>query len=200
MNTELAEIMNSIEVLKGKSPYIKTYEKNTIKILKGQGSIIGEKDKLHLDFLKESNGLSLLDYCFWGFKNSHLYPTNIYDEMNFFWSKENMATFKFWCFAGNSAGERFGYINKKNSYGNHFIAYYSQLNPNYLQLIASNFNIFIVKFISDIDKQVNSDNSSLDIENYFFMDSEKLTDNDKELSEFIALNHGQSIVSFSQLS
>lgn len=188
MQITLELIIKKINQLTTKSKYIKLYEENPLKILRGQGKIIGDIDELHLNFLKKTNGLSLLDVCFLGFKNTRLYPANIYDEMSYLWSKDCTTTLVFWCIAGNSVGEYFGYISKRNHNREHYIAYYNENKPGNIKIVSSNFNIFIYKLLLNVEEEITRDPNILEIENYFFDSKERLVQYDPELSDYVLKN------------
>ena len=58
-------IINHIEKLSKTSKYIKLYRNfDTKVILRNMGKITGEVDKQYIRFLMETNGASILDYCF----------------------------------------------------------------------------------------------------------------------------------------
>ena len=181
-----SNILDRINKLSMSSPYIKKYSSNPANILKGMGNIIGEIDKQHIEFLKLTNGASILDYCFLGFKNPNLYPRNIYEEMLEVWHNNPLTSNIFWCIAGNSIGEYFGYIPKKDSKGNHFIAYFTNKNPDEIILVSSSFNIFINKFIDAVFDRIIEDNEALDIDYSFFLDINKITMNDVELDAYLS--------------
>jgi hypothetical protein len=181
-----SNILDRINELSVRTPYIKKYSSNPVNILKGMGNIIGEIDKQHIEFLKLTNGASILDYCFWGFKNPNLYPRNIYEEMLEVWHNNPLTSNFFWCIAGNSIGEYFGYIPKKDSEGNHFIAYFTNKTPDKLILVSSSFNIFINKFIDAVSDRIREDNESLDIDYSFFLDINRIASNDIELGIYLS--------------
>ncbi|NEN75793.1 SMI1/KNR4 family protein [Pelistega sp. NLN82] len=178
-------ILSKIDKLSLKSKYVKKYPSDPIKIIKGVGNITGEINKQHVDFLKKTNGASILDYCFWGIKNSNLFPRNIYDEMSNVWYKNPLTSLSFWCIAGNSAGEYFGYIPQKDSKGNHFIAYLNKISSSEIHLVSSSFNIFMSKFLDEVSIKISDDEESLDIDYSFFLDSHKIAKDDDELMIYL---------------
>ena len=97
------------------SRYITLYPLNDNKtIMKHIGKIPGEIDAEYLEFLKITNGASILDYCFFGLKNSKL-GINVYNLMMDLWYGDNLLASIFWGVTGTSTGEYFGYLNKKMS-------------------------------------------------------------------------------------
>ncbi|VEI57046.1 Uncharacterised protein [Pasteurella multocida] len=158
------KFLSKINEISLKSKYIKTYHSDVVNVMKGIGRITGETDKQYIEFLKLTNGMSILDYCFWGIKNSRLYPKNIYDEILYLWSKHNLTSLYFWCVAGNSEGEYFGYIPIKDDKGNHFIAYFNESHPEQLIILSSSFEKFLESFFSVISTSLNKDCDLLNID------------------------------------
>lgn len=191
MNKE--QLLSKINELSSKTELVKIYPSTPINVIKGMGRIIGETDKQHIDFLKIVNGMSILDYCFWGFKNPKLEPRNIYEEMMNVWHKHNFTTFNFWCIAGNSVGEYFGYISKKSSDSNHFIAYLNENNPEEIIVISSSFNIFLEKFIFSSLEALKKDSETLDIDYSIFFDQNKKIIGDIELKNYLEDNKSDII-------
>lgn len=183
MNKE--NFFSKIKELSSKTKFIKIYPQNKLNVLKGMGNIIGDVDKPHIEFLELVNGMSVLDYCFWGFKNPKTYPRNIYEEMMNVWRECNFTTNNFWCIAGNSVGEYFGYISQKNKDGNHFIGYFNKNNPEVVVIISSSFDIFLEKFLYSALEAIENDNDTLDIEYSIFFDSNKKIINDNELKDYL---------------
>lgn len=105
-------IITNIEKLAKVSPYIKLYKTfGSDVILRNIGKITGEVDKQHIDFLLNTNGASILDYCFLGMKNRKL-GANVYENIRELWQADSLLTFRFWGIVGTSCGENFGYLDK----------------------------------------------------------------------------------------
>lgn len=183
MNKE--KLLSKLNELSSKTEFIKVYPSNQINVMKGIGSIIGDIDRPHIEFLKIVNGMSILDYCFWGFKNPKTYPRNIYEEMMHIWDKYIFTTNHFWCIAGNSIGEYFGYISQKNKDGNHFIGYFNKDNPEKIIIVSSSFDIFLEKFLYATLEALKENNETLDIKYSIFFDSDKKVINDDELKDYL---------------
>ena len=78
-------IIDRIEKLSKLSQYVKLYKNYDAKIiLRNMGKITGEVDKQYISFLMETNGASIMDYCFLGIKNNNL-GMNVYDNMIDLW-------------------------------------------------------------------------------------------------------------------
>lgn len=157
-------------------------------IMRHIGKIPGEIDHEYLCFLKKTNGASILDYCFFGLKNNKL-GSKVYNIMMDLWHGDNLLTLFFWGFSSTSTGEYFGYLNKKNEHGGHYIGYYSSDNPGKVYIIASSFLIFINKFISQIEAEIINDDKLLALQNNdWFMDLGKLIEDDAEIEIYIQHN------------
>ena len=70
------------------------------------------------------------------------------------WQVDNLLTFRFWGVIGTSCGENFGYLDKIDSDGNHFIGYYNTNEPEQVYLVASSFDIFMSKFLKQIENNL----------------------------------------------
>lgn len=178
--------LSKINALSSKTKYLKTYPVNKINLLKGIGRITGETDQQHIDFLNLTNGLSILDYCFWGIKNPRLYPTNIYDEMQFLWGKYYQTALVFWCIAGDEQGGYFGYIPYKNGNGDHFIAYFNENIPDELIIISSSFEKFLANFLALISCELEKDNNILSVDHTQLFDFSIYKD--EELENYLKQN------------
>ena len=180
------EIIDTIKKLSYRTKYIKLYQNYDIKIImKNIGKITVEVDKEYTEFLKYTNGASILDYCFLGLKNREL-GVNLYENITELWQMDNMLTFKFWGIAGTSGGENFGYLDLKNKEGNHFIGYYSPDNLEQVYLAASSFKIFMKKCLKQIEITLELDKEAIyTVDNNWFMDINKLIENDNELKQYI---------------
>lgn len=179
------EIIAHIEELSKLSPYIKLYRNFDPKIiLKHIGKITGEIDRQYVDFLLKTNGASILDYCFLGLKN-HTLGVNVYDNMRELWQSDCLLTFRFWGIVGTSSGENFGYIDEKDSSGNHYIGYYSANEPEHVYLVASSFNIFMDKFLKQVEASLAIDKNAIYIDNDWFLNPQKLIINDIEMDQYL---------------
>ena len=176
------EIIAHIEELSKLSPYIKLYRNFDPKIiLKHIGKITGEIDRQYVDFLLKTNGASILDYCFLGLKNHNL-GMNIYDNMSELWFLDCSLAMRFWGICGTSSGENFGYLDKVDSSGNHYIGYYSTNEPEHVYLVASSFKIFMNKFLQQVESTLTIDKKAIYIDNNdWFLNPQKLIINDIEI-------------------
>ncbi|MCK3836957.1 MULTISPECIES: SMI1/KNR4 family protein [Pseudomonas] len=185
----MKDIVSSIENLSTDPEKIKLFRSyGTMVVLKNMGKVTGGLDKEYMSFLMETNGASILDYCFLGFKNREL-GLNLYENIMDFWQADNSLAMKFWAFAGTSAGDAFGYLDLKNKKGSHFIAYYTPDQPEQVTVISSCFELFMRKFIAEIQILIQASDDSFWIEDNAWMTSQggSLVD-DVELQEFIATN------------
>lgn len=176
-------IIAYIEKLAKISPYIKLYRNfDSNVILRNIGKITGEVDTEYVDFLLKTNGASILDYCFLGLKNRNL-GANVYDNMRELWQFDCLLTFRFWGIVGTSCGEHFGYLDKKDSSGNHYIGYYSANEPEHVYLVASSFNIFVDKFLKQVEATLTIDKNAIYIDNDWFINPQKLIIDDIEMAQ-----------------
>lgn len=185
----MKDIVSSIENLSTDPEKIKLFRSyGTMVVLKNMGKVTGGLDKEYMSFLMETNGASILDYCFLGFKNREL-GLNLYENIMDFWQADNSLAMKFWAFAGTSAGDAFGYLDLKNKKGSHFIAYYTPDQPEQVTVISSCFELFMRKFIAEIQILIQASDDSFWIEDNAWMTSQggSLVD-DVELQEFIVTN------------
>jgi len=182
----MKEIISDIERISGLSKSISLYQNFDIKvIMKNIGKITGEVDKEYVEFLTNTNGASILDYCFLGFKNRAL-GQNVYENIMDLWQQDNLLTFRFWGVIGTSSGENFGYLDKKNKEGNHFIGYYSNENPAHVYMVSSSFKIFMTKFLNQVELALLEDRNAIYlIDNEWFLNPEKLVEDDKEMAIYI---------------
>ncbi|HGU9882722.1 SMI1/KNR4 family protein [Citrobacter freundii] len=178
------------------SNYITLYtcfDKNTV--IKHIGKIPGEIDADYVEFLKGTNGASILDYCFFGVKNNKL-GGNVYNIMTELWLGDNDLALRFWGIAASSTGEYFGYLDKKNKSGGHYIGYYSSDKPGKVYLVASSFSIFMNKFITQIECELSRDSKIIGLNNNdWFMNIKSLITNDSEISDFVNLHKGTEYLS-----
>jgi hypothetical protein len=185
----MKDIISSIENLSTDPEKIKLFKSyGTMVVLKNMGKVTGGLDKEYMSFLMETNGASILDYCFLGFKNREL-GLNLYENIMDFWQADNSLAMKFWAFAGTSAGDAFGYLDLKNKKGSHFIAYYTPDEPEQVTVIASRFELFMRKFIAEIQTLIQTNDDSFWIEDDTWMTSQgEVSVEDDELQEFLATN------------
>ncbi|WP_330209347.1 SMI1/KNR4 family protein [Pseudomonas sp. AM4(2022)] len=185
----MKDIVSSIENLSTDPEKIKLFRSyGTMVVLKNMGKVTGGLDKEYMAFLMETNGASILDYCFLGFKNREL-GLNLYENIMDFWQADNSLAMKFWAFAGTSAGDAFGYLDLKNKKGSHFIAYYTPDQPEQVTVISSCFELFMRKFITEIQILIQANDDSFWIEDNTWMTSlEGSSVDDVELQDFLATN------------
>ena len=176
-------IIAHIEKLAKISPYIKLYRNfNSNVVLRNIGKITGEVDKQYVEFLLKTNGASILDYCFLGLKNSNL-GTNVYDNMRELWQSDCLLTFRFWGIVGTSCGENFGYLDKLDNSGNHYIGYYSVNEPERVHLVASSFSMFMNKFLKQVESALTTNKDAIYINNDWFLNPQKLIIDDSVMAQ-----------------
>ena len=185
----MKDIVSSIENLSTDPEKIKLFRSyGTMVVLKNMGKVTGGLDKEYMAFLMETNGASILDYCFLGFKNREL-GLNLYENVMDFWQADNSLAMKFWAFAGTSAGDAFGYLDLKNKKGSHFIAYYTPDQPEQVTVISSCFELYMRKFITEIQILIQANDDSFWIEDNTWMTSQEGSSvDDVELQDFLATN------------
>ncbi|MCL1916781.1 MAG: SMI1/KNR4 family protein [Peptococcaceae bacterium] len=182
----MKDILDRLKKLSAISAYVQLYEDfdNSV-VLKHMGKITGEIDRPYIDFLMLTNGASVLDYCFFGFKNKNL-GGNLYDNVTDLWRDDNLLTFRFWSCIGDSIGNSFGYLDKKNTSGGHYFGYHSLYSPGKVYLVSSSFSVFMEKFLSQIELAVAKNKNAIGLEgNDWFMDRARLIEHDKEMEAFL---------------
>lgn len=144
-------LVDRLALLAERHPKIKLYRgQGAMVVLKNMGKVTGGLDRQYQAFLTETNGASVLDYCFLGFKNPEL-GLNLYDNIMEMWALDSLLAMKFWAFAGTSTGESFGYLARKNAHGSHFIGLYRESQPETVTVIASSFEYFLAAFIDKVE-------------------------------------------------
>ncbi|HEY5749430.1 MAG TPA: SMI1/KNR4 family protein [Chryseolinea sp.] len=148
--------MNSIEMrlaeLSRRSSQIVLYQDFDFDAtLKRVGQMPVKFDTQLLSFLRFSNGVSIFDYCFMGFKNNQLgidIDENV-EELKF---ATDILTDEFVAFMGTSSSDLFGYLlNMVDAHGNHPIAYNNLNEPRKVFVIASSFEGFMHTFLDDVE-------------------------------------------------
>ncbi|MFR8642126.1 MAG: hypothetical protein ACLVEE_18555 [Phocaeicola vulgatus] len=93
--------------------------------------------------------------------------------------------YAFWGMCGTSSGENFGYLDKVDSSGNHYIGYYSTNEPEHVYLVASSFKIFMNKFLQQVESTLTIDKKAIYIDNNdWFLNPQKLIINDIEMDQY----------------
>jgi hypothetical protein len=149
------------------------------------GKITGEIDNQYIEFLKITNGASILDYCFLGLKNNQL-GINLYENHRELWMTDYNLSQKYWACIGDSAGNTFGYLDKKNEFGDHYFGYYSIYESRKIYLVASSFKIFMDKFLTQIENILKIDPNAIALDNNnWFLEKTELIKNDIEMQKFL---------------
>ena len=111
---------------------------------------------------------------------------NIYDNMSELWFLDCSLAMRFWGICGTSSGENFGYLDKVDSSGNHYIGYYSTNEPEHVYLVASSFKIFMNKFLQQVESTLTIDQKAIYIDNNdWFLNPQKLVINDIEMVQYL---------------
>jgi hypothetical protein len=146
-------ILKKLDELSEKNSQIVLYKKFDIKnTMRGIGKIPGKFDADLLEFLKYTNGASIFDYCFLGFKNARL-GVDIDNFMLEFWPANDLLAARFLSFMITSTNDTFGYlIDLVDQNGKHPVCYYSSDEPGKIYIIGSSFERFMNTFISDVQR------------------------------------------------
>ncbi|HEY5749431.1 MAG TPA: hypothetical protein VIU12_25360 [Chryseolinea sp.] len=150
-------IREKLLALRDKSKLITLYQNFDVnETLKGIGRVPGEFDAQLLDFLKFTNGASILDYGFLGFGHPK-YGLDIDEHIEEMRQAKAMVTREFITFMITSSNDIFGYIRDLvDAQGNHAIAYNSLHRPQKVFVIASSFANFMKTFLNDVDDTLNA--------------------------------------------
>lgn len=182
----MKSIISQIESLSNDTAKVRLYKNDDpLVIFKNAGKVPGGLDKEYMLFLTETNGASIFDYCFLGFKNKNL-GLNLYENVMDFWQADNSLAVKFWAFAGTSFGEAFGYLDLKNKKGSHFIGRYDINQPGKVIIIASSFTLFMIDFINRIKPLADASDECLWINESSWKNSNI---DDIELQELLKINN-----------
>jgi hypothetical protein len=114
------------------------------------GKIPGSFNKQIFDFLKVTNGASILDYCFYGYQNPKL-GLNIEKNSVDYWVTHNHIAGLIIPFMSSSSGQNFGYLIKWTETSNQPIVYFTD-DPRHTTLIASSFDLFLQVFLIDVEE------------------------------------------------
>lgn len=126
-------------------------EEGKRKLMKYIGRIPSRFDRYLLDFLILTNGASILDYCFMGFKNNKLaYSIDEYTLL--FWQENNQFALKAIPFMKTSLNQHFCYWIENDKTDIHIIVYISPTGK--VLPIATNFLKFITTFTEDIETTI----------------------------------------------
>lgn len=187
----MKDVVSRIERLSADREKVRVFrDHGTMVVLKNMGKVTGGLDKEYMSFLMETNGASILDYCFLGFKNREL-GLNLYENVMDFWQADNALAMKFWAFAGTSGGDAFGYLDLKNRKDTHFIGYYTPTERGRITVIASCFELFMDKFLIEIQAAIQADAEAFWIEDDAWMTSQRSSSvDDGEWRDFLATNKG----------
>lgn len=148
------------ELVRAYSNRITLYKNVDLKILmKSIGKVPGKFDSDLLELLKFTNGASILDYCFLGFKNPRL-GVDIDKFMFELWSSHEFTAGRVLGFMITSTSETFGYlIDVVDDKGRHPIVYCSDNRKLYL--LASSFSAFMISFVGEISDTLKNTTQAL---------------------------------------
>ncbi|GIQ57485.1 hypothetical protein Flavo103_06210 [Flavobacterium collinsii] len=185
-NSVMKNILDRIEKLESHNPHIKLYKDfGKDIILKHMGKIIGEIDNQYINFLKFTNGASILDYCFLGLKNNKL-GINLYENHAELWLMNYNLSQKYWGCIIDSTGNTFGYLDQRNESGDHYFGYYSIHESEKIYLVASSFKIFMNKFLMQIEETLKNNPEAISlINNNWFTEKMHLIKDDIEMEIFL---------------
>lgn len=118
------DCLQKLFALKASYPHdIILYPQDIKNLMKLPGRIPGNFDSQLLDFLKLTNGASILDYCFYGFKNNKLkigFDENLMNK----WVTFGHIAGSVIPFMSNSSGVNFGYLKDIIINGSHPIVFF----------------------------------------------------------------------------
>ena len=150
-NGKMEKIISKLKELSSRSNQIVLYNPNVVNVMKGIGRVIGKFDSQLLEFLKYTNGASVFDYCFMGFKNPRL-GVDIDKFSKELWMCNNRLAGQFIPFMSTSSGDNFGYlVDVFNKGGDHPIVYYSDSADDSLYFVGSCFSKFMNTFLEDVE-------------------------------------------------
>ena len=146
-------------------------------ISKVLGRAPGNLNKDLLEFLKVTNGASILDYCFYGCKNNKL-GMNLEKDSIEYWTSHNHIAGLLFTFMSTSSGEHFGYLIE-SIYGKQPIFFFTD-DPKDTALLASSLENFLNVFLDDCkeslingeDVQIVSDGWPSDFDHWMQSDSD----------------------------
>lgn len=157
---EMNDINQKLLKLSGYSKQIHLYDADIKNALKGAGRIVGKFDTELLEFLKFTNGASVFDYCFMGFKNSKL-GVDIDKCALELWASNKFLAGRFLPFMITSTSDNFGYlIDLYNDKGCHPVAYYSNIYEG-VHVIGSSFKNFMDTFLIDVEDTLNGSKENM---------------------------------------
>lgn len=152
------DCLQKLFALKASYPHdIILYPQDIKNLMKLPGRILGNFDSQLLDFLKLTNGASILDYCFYGFENNKLkigFDENLMNK----WVTFGHIAGSVVPFMSNSSGVNFGYLKDIIINGSHPIVFFNQFKEDTL-IIASSFESFLRSFLDRIEESVLNGNS-----------------------------------------
>ncbi|MVM32135.1 hypothetical protein GO755_18945 [Spirosoma sp. HMF4905] len=145
---EILERLNQLSYQYPKDVILYPHTKESyLKVMKGIGRIPDKFNLYLLEFLKFTNGASILDYCFLGFKNRRL-GIDFDTYMGEFWHEHNRYAFAL-PFMRNTQKEHFClWMEPGEAF--HSVVYIDMNAEKNPLPIASNFFHFMDTFISDL--------------------------------------------------
>ena len=113
------------------------------------GLKLSDVDPSWLDFLRLTNGASVLDYCIMGAMTSHI--ENIADANRRLWNLNLYDWLRkhFICFLGTSSPMMIGFVREGRR--TRCIAFLAELTDNAVLPIASSFETFVGCFLQDVE-------------------------------------------------
>jgi hypothetical protein len=150
----MINIIEKLTILSNQNKYIRLYKPNPHALENGVNRLDHRIDSQLLDFLKFTNGASILDYCFFGFGNRRL-GSDIDDNIRSFKIAYPELAQYFLPFMSTSTGDEFGYLKGfTGDLGFHPIAYFNNSYPDQVYLIATSYSHFMTTFLTDIEQEL----------------------------------------------
>ena len=142
-------VMSDLRELECQHDLVRLYSPaDTRQIYRSAGRLPGAMDHDLLAFFRESNGASILDYCFLGCKNPRI--PDIRANMMQLWGQNDWLAGEIVPFVTTSAGEVFGYLYDQVFFGGHPVVYMSHCMSQSALLISSSVGSFFAGFVKDV--------------------------------------------------
>jgi hypothetical protein len=153
----MAVVRDKLVGLRDKSKLITLYQDfDVADTLEGISRVPGEFDVQLLDFLKFTNGCTILGYGFLGFGHPK-YGLDIDEHIEEMRLAKASVSGEVITFMVTSAHEIFGYLRDLvDAQGNHAIAYNSRHAPEKIFVVASSFENFMKTFLNDVDDTISA--------------------------------------------
>lgn len=158
----MEELFNKLKTLSQLYPnVIKLYPNVDLKHLaKSIGKIPYAIDKQLYQFLKFTNGMSVLDYCFLSFYNKE-FGSNIHEYTFDLWKDNSSLAGEFVCFMTTTINVEYGYVINPKSDGFNKISIYSKeiYGLDYI-VVYDSFYHFLNAFVLNLELYLQEKNNS----------------------------------------